>query len=270
MGMNIKKFKIILPGAITSISILCGLFAIFFSIMGHDNAGTYTASCWLIIFAAIIDGVDGKVARLTNSSSDFGIQYDSIADIITFGTATSVVLFKQIFADLVEFSPAYYLLPIIYLLCGSIRLARFNTTATTGAKKCFYGLPIPSAAGTLMSLLLFFHALETIYGVPLSDALKTRVTVFYTLLVSVLMVSLVEHDITSRFFFGEIRKHWLRSIINFLIALYLIVGYILFDDAGTACFLVAAFYIFYSLGLAFRRFIDSGDDSDSEVQLQQE
>src|SRR3989339_847285 len=188
--MDVSKYRIVLPGTITGVSILAGLFAIFFVIIGRDKNGYYTLSCWLIIFAGIFDGLDGKVARLTRSSSEFGIQFDSIADVITFGTAASVVLFKQAFAERVADSPAYYLVPIIFLLCGAIRLARFNTTATTGAKKCFYGLPIPAAASAIMGLFLFFYALENIYGLSLSDEFKTRVTVFYTLLVSCLMVSL--------------------------------------------------------------------------------
>ncbi len=250
MNADLKIFRVVLPSSITSLSILCGLFAIFNVLLGRQNQGTYTVSCWLIIVAALIDGVDGKVARMTHSSSPFGIQYDSIADVITFGVAATVVLFQQVFAALVEASPAYYLIPVLFLLCGAIRLARFNVTATTGAKKCFRGLPAPTAASAIMGLFLFSHALETIYGVPLSPAFKVRLAVLWTLLVSLLMVSVVEYSVTARFFLGEMRQHWFRTLVNAFILIDLVAGYVLFDDAGTAFFLLGAFYVGYHLWLA--------------------
>jgi len=260
--MNIQKYKIVLPGAITSLSILCGLFAIFLALTNHEDGGYYIMSCWLIIFAAIIDGIDGKVARMTNSSSEFGIQYDSIADVIVFGVSATVVIFRQTYQELIDLNPAYYLIPILFLLCGAIRLARFNTTATTGSKKCFYGLPIPSAAGAIMSLFLLFHALEIDYHVAISEVLKIRITTLYTILVSVLMVSVIEYDTSNFFFFGKIKTHWFRSIINFFIVCFL------FVNAGIAFFLIGIFYITYNIGRAILRFIRSKDESVPEVYLQ--
>lgn len=250
MNVDLKIFRVVLPGSITSLSILCGLFAIFNVLLDRQNQHTYTVSCWLIIAAALIDGIDGKVARLTHSSSPFGIEYDSIADVITFGVATTVVMFKQAFAELVDASPAYYLIPVLFLLCGAIRLARFNVSATVGAKKCFRGLPAPTAASSIMALFLFMYALETVYGVPLPPAFKVRITVFWTLMVSLLMVSVVEFSITARFFLAEMRKHWFRTLVNVLILVDMVAGYILFDDAGTAFFLLGAFYIGHHLWLA--------------------
>jgi CDP-diacylglycerol--serine O-phosphatidyltransferase len=253
VNVDLKIFRLALPSSITSLSILCGLFAIFQVLVGTANQGTYTVSCWLIIVAGLIDGIDGKVARLTNTSSEFGIQYDSIADIITFGVAATVIIFQQVVADLVDASPAYYLIPVIYLLCGAIRLARFNVTATTGMKKCFYGMPAPTAAISVMALFLFLHALENIYGVPVPDAFKVRVSVFGVLLVSLLMVSRIEFSIFARFFFIGNRKHWFRFALNVLIVGYMVAGYVLFDDAGTAFFLLGVFYIGYHLTLAAGR-----------------
>ena len=265
MNVDLKMFRLALPSSITSLSILCGLFAIFQILIGPSNQGTYTVSCWLVIVAGLIDGIDGKVARMTNSTSEFGIQYDSIADIITFGVAGSVVIFRQVVADLVGTSPAYYLIPVIYLLCGAIRLARFNVTATTGAKKCFYGMPAPTAAITVMALFLFMHALEHIYGVPMSAAFKVRLSVFGVLLVSLLMVSRVEFSIFARFFFIDNRRHWIRFVGNTLIVGYMVAGYILFDDAGTAFFLLGVFYIGYHLTLAARRRLEQRVAGESDA-----
>ena len=253
MNVDLKIFRLALPSSITSLSILCGLFAVFHLLTGTANQGTYTMSCWLIIVASLIDGIDGKVARLTNSSSEFGIQYDSIADIITFGFATTVVIFQQVVADLVAAAPAYYLIPVIFLLCGAIRLARFNVTATTGMKKCFYGMPAPTAAISVVSLFLFWHALENIYGVHLSAAFRVRFAVTWVLLVSLLMVSRIEFSIFARFFLIDKRRHWFRTLCNALILGYMVAGYMLFDDAGTAFFLLGVFYIAYHVTLAAGR-----------------
>jgi CDP-diacylglycerol---serine O-phosphatidyltransferase len=270
--VDIKKYKIVLPSMITSASILCGLFAIFLSINNLEDNGWYTVSCWLIILASIIDGLDGKVARLTKTSSEFGIQYDSIADVITFGVATSVVLFKQIYLAQVDANPVFYIFPMLYLLCGAIRLARFNTTATTGAKNCFYGLPIPTAAGAIVSLMLFFHWVEqnphpipglSLSILPFSDGTVLRITSLYTVLVSFLMVSLIKYDVSGYFFFGEIKKHWFRSIMNVLIVL------MVFFYPSLAFFLMAVFYIFYGLGrLVTGLWNKKEDDEQVETEIQ--
>jgi len=256
-GRDLSRFKIVLPGAITSISILCGLFAL---ILTYNDAliakhgGWLVVSCWLIIFAAVIDGVDGKIARLTNSSSEFGIQFDSIADVITFGMASTIVLYRQMIKGAVAINPAYYIVPVAFLLAGAVRLARFNVTASTEGKKCFYGLPIPTAAGSVMALFLFFHALEgdisaTLIergfistGIVISDHIKLKTTVVFTLFVSMLMVSTVRYGVSGDFFFGRIIQNKIRSLINLAILVFCV-----FVNAGAAFFLMSLFYIFYHI-----------------------
>lgn len=261
MNVDLKSFRWALPSTITSLSILCGSFAMFQLLMGSCNEGFYTVASWLIIVAALIDGVDGKVARLTNTSSEFGIQFDSMADIITFGVATSLLVFRHTIAPQVGTSPAYYLIPLIFLLCSAIRLARFNTTATTGSKKGFVGMPAPSAASSVAALYLFYYAAENIYGLTLPEGFKLRFAVAWVLMVSLLMVSRVEFSIVARFFWIGNRKHWFRFSVNVLIVAYMILGYIFFDDAGTAFFLLGCFYVAYHLARAAkRRFI--GPDSE--------
>ncbi len=270
--VDIKKYKIVLPSMITSISILCGLFAIFLCISNNEDGGWFTVSCWLLIIAAMMDGLDGKVARLTKTSSEFGIQYDSIADVITFGVAATVIIFKQIYLLQVEANPIFYLFPILFLLCGAIRLARFNTTATTGAKKGFYGLPIPAAACSIMSLFLFFHWAEQhpypIPGIPLhlppfSEDFVLRISSLSIVLVSFLMVSLIKYDVSVDFFFGEIRQHKIRSLINLLIF-----G-TLFFYPSLAFFLISVFYIFYCLGRSIIGSFNKDEEENAGVIQQQ-
>ena len=255
--MEIQKYKIALPGMVTSLSVLAGLFAIFLT-FSEPADGFYTLSCWLIIFAAVFDGVDGKVARLTHSSSEFGIQYDSMADVITFGVAATVVIFKQVFINLIDDNPAFYVFPIFFLLCGAIRLARFNCTATTRAKSGFTGLPIPAAAGSLVALILFFEGWDRFiapqFGMPgLPEEIKIRMMCGYVVLVSVLMVSNIHYDVSRYFFFGDIKEHKFRSAVNFLILM------LMFWHPGFGCYAIASFYILYGL---VRAVFGSGEPDD--------
>ena len=237
--MNIVRYKIVIPSMITTISILCGVFAVY-SCLSQTPKDAYTLACWLIIFAAIIDGLDGKVARMTKTSSEFGIQFDSIADVITFGVAATAVLYKAMFINYVRTNPIFYFFPTFFLICGAIRLARFNITASTKGKSGFVGLPIPTAAGALVSLMLFFYWMSK-HGFYIPETVQLRVAVFYTLLVSVLMVSQVKYDVSYNFFFGEIRRHLFRSTVNGLIFI------LLFVYPSLAFFAVSSFYILYGI-----------------------
>ncbi|MFH0919415.1 MAG: CDP-diacylglycerol--serine O-phosphatidyltransferase [Fibrobacterota bacterium] len=258
--MNLQKYKIVLPNMVTSVSILAGLFAIFFTFEEPvaQNGGFYTFSCWLIIFAAIVDGLDGKVARLTHSSSEFGIQYDSIADVITFGVAATIVIFRQIFFNLIDDNRIFYLIPIFFLLCGAVRLARFNCSATTKAKSGFTGLPIPVAACALVSLILFFEGWDCFlvpkFGLTgLPEEIKTRMMIGSVLLVSVLMVSQVKYDVTYMFLFNDIKKHPIRTTV-----LLLILG-LTFWHPGLGFYVLSSFYILFGL---VRAVFGTGPDND--------
>lgn len=251
--MDIKKYKIVLPSMVTGINILCGLFAIFFALEGKSN---YSISCWLIIIAVIMDGIDGKVAQITQTSSEFGIQFDSLADVITFGVATTVVIHKSIFIHYANKNPLFYLVPIAFLLCGAIRLAKFNTTATTKRKAGFTGLPIPTGAGALVSIILFFQWLQN-QNIIIPQNIKIRIIIFYSLLISFLMISQLEYDVPYHFFFGNLKKHILKSIIIFAICITL------FIYPGIAFFCIALFYILNGIAKnLFKR--ESSAETDTE------
>ncbi|OGJ93718.1 MAG: CDP-diacylglycerol--serine O-phosphatidyltransferase [Candidatus Raymondbacteria bacterium RifOxyC12_full_50_8] len=271
--MNIRKYKIAIPSMLTSISILAGIMAIFICIDGTRE--NYSLACWLIIMAAVIDGLDGKVARLTRTSSEFGIQFDSIADVITFGAAATAVLFRSIFLDRVGSNPIFYVFPVIFLICGAVRLARFNITATTGKKTGFTGLPIPTAAGALMSLLLIFTWMDNAgngawlaawlahKGIAVPDDLKLRITIGYLVVVSFLMVSLVKYPTSFGFFFNDIRGHKIRSFINALLVV------ILFIYPSVTFFLVSVFYIAYGFATSTQDPVqDNGETEKLTIDVQ--
>lgn len=138
-----RNVKIIFPSLITSFSMICGFAAILLASDGRIITASY-----LILVAAFLDGLDGKVARLTNTASEFGIQYDSMADLVSFGVAP-VVIYYRFFLYQRGTEQMFVLLPIMFLLSGAIRLARFNVTASIYGKDYFTGMPIPTAAVTL-------------------------------------------------------------------------------------------------------------------------
>lgn len=145
--------RAMLPGMFTLGNLLCGFLAVTNTIEGH-----YVTAAWWIIIAGIFDALDGKVARLAGASSEFGIEFDSIADVVSFGMAPAVLFYSYALKGSGEMG---YLLAFGYLAAGAFRLARFNITATTGKKFHFTGMPIPSGAGILASYILFT---ENVWG----------------------------------------------------------------------------------------------------------
>ena len=118
----------------------------------------YVTSCWLILVAAVLDLLDGLVARLTRTESLFGAQLDSLADVIAFGAAPAVLMYVRM-GDLENRHLAEGS-AIFFAVCGALRLARFNVQKTKVEKKSFTGLPIPAAAGMVVSTFLFLQRVD--------------------------------------------------------------------------------------------------------------
>ncbi len=145
----------LLPNLLTS----AALFAGFYSIITGIN-GNFEAAAIAIIVAGILDGLDGRVARLTNTQSDFGEQYDSLSDLISFGLAPALLAFNWALASLSEISimagKLGWLASFLFVACAALRLARFNTQVGIADKRYFQGLASPAAAGTLVLTIWFF------------------------------------------------------------------------------------------------------------------
>lgn len=116
--------------------------------------GNPTQACWLVVLAAFLDGLDGFVAKVAKGSTRFGIEFDSLADIVSFGAAPALIVHTLDIPFLGQWS---WLLGAVYLLCAAFRLARFNLTATREEKHVFLGLPVPAAAISLLSYVLLCH-----------------------------------------------------------------------------------------------------------------
>ena len=142
-----RKGIYLLPNLITSASLFGGFYAIIASIQGRFEAGA-TA----IILSAICDGLDGRVARFTGTTSDFGTEYDSLSDLVAFGVAPAVLAYLW---ALKPFGRLGWLAAFMFAVCGALRLARFNVEKSKIKSTFFKGLPIPPAACFIASLILF-------------------------------------------------------------------------------------------------------------------
>ena len=143
--MNINPLYV-LPNLFTAGSIFLGIVSIVFA-----SKGSFESSCWLILFSMVLDGLDGRVARLTNTASKFGVEFDSLADIVAFGVAPALLLYFYIGSDYGRYGIA---VSAIFVIFGGIRLARFNISTANSEPGVFIGLPIPSAAAICVLWIL--------------------------------------------------------------------------------------------------------------------
>jgi CDP-diacylglycerol--serine O-phosphatidyltransferase len=145
----------LLPNALTTGALFAGFYSIISGINGH-----YIAAAIAVVVAGLLDGLDGRVARLTNTQSDFGVQYDSLSDLISFGLAPALLAFNWSLSSLKDLSPMAgklgWLAAFLFVACAALRLARFNTQAASQDKSYFQGLASPAAAGTLVATIWFF------------------------------------------------------------------------------------------------------------------
>jgi len=145
-GLKIRQRGIyLLPNLFTTAALFCGFYAIIASIHGKFEPAA------IAIFAAMVfDGLDGRIARLTNTQSAFGVQYDSLSDMVSFGVAPALVSFNWALSSLGKIG---WSISFLYATCAALRLARFNTQADTADKNYFTGLASPAAAAILASIV---------------------------------------------------------------------------------------------------------------------
>ena len=168
-----------------------GLFGGFFAIIAASQ-GRFEAACLAIFIAGVLDGIDGRVARLTNTQSEFGVQYDSLADLISFGMAPALVMYHWSLASmkLDGLTPGKlgWLAAFLYAACAALRLARFNSQVANVDKRWFIGLASPAAAGLMASFVWTMHDLG-LQGPDLRHAALAVTVVAGLLMVSQLRYS---------------------------------------------------------------------------------
>lgn len=142
----------LLPNLFTTSALFAGFYAIIAGIQGN-----FVAAAVAVFVAGLFDATDGRVARLTNTQSDFGVQYDSLSDLVSFGLAPALVMYSWSLASLHELGPAWgklgWAAAFLYAACAALRLARFNTQQEVADKSWFEGLASPAAAGLVMAFI---------------------------------------------------------------------------------------------------------------------
>lgn len=211
---GIKKGLYVIPTAFTAGNIACGFLAVLWSIRGFHLAfsdpvgasGYFNYAAVAIGLAILFDTLDGRVARMTKTATEIGVQFDSLADVLTFGIAPTALIFSWAFAPSFQESSSEYgfgvFLLFMYIMCGAFRLARFNIQSTRPRvllegtpkldKKNFVGLPIPPAAGLMASIVHFAPMPLSSYGEALSQSYAMLMMVLIAVL-GILMVSTLKY-----------------------------------------------------------------------------
>jgi CDP-diacylglycerol--serine O-phosphatidyltransferase len=206
--MAITKYRGVIPGMFTMGNLFCGFASIITSVKGEKP----TEAAWLIIFAAFFDFLDGLVARLSGSSSRFGVELDSLADVVSFGMAPAVLLYTF---KMIEFGNWGWLPGFVFISAAAFRLARFNLTAKLESKGNFIGMPVPAAAVALASFVIFC---EAIWGEIRLD----RFLLIMVIMFSALMVSTIEYEAMPGFDFSK-RRNRIKMLMLVIIGIGLVV-----------------------------------------------
>ncbi len=228
-----RKSVYLLPNLLTSMSLFCGFYAMIATI---DRKFTYAA--YAIFVSCVLDAMDGRVARATGSTSRFGVEYDSLADVIAFGVAPGLLAYMWAMKGYGRFG---WLAAFLFVACGALRLARFNVQVETVQKKHFLGLPIPAAAATIAATVLFFSE----FGLTIEIRKIVVPVLMYGL--AFLMVSAVKYASFKQSTFFKTR-HFEAVVIAIL--LFVIV---LIEPAVTLFVVTAGYMLSGPVSYLFRR-----------------
>jgi len=219
------NFIFILPNLFTAASIFSGVFSMISAVEGNFNQ-----AAWLVFLSLILDGLDGRVARLTNTCSRFGIEFDSLADIVAFGVAPALLMYLFIGHEFGRFG---VVVSALFVIFGAVRLARFNVMTTQVEPSVFIGVPIPTAAVFISLLVLLFEK----YGVKSEYGL---LLMFFSIMVSFLMVSNIRYPSFKKVTLSP--KHVMKL---FVVILFLALSIFMYPIEGIT--LTITLYILYGL-----------------------
>ncbi len=221
-----KKGIYILPNGLT----LCGMFFGFYAIVSAIK-GDYVRAAWAILIADLFDGLDGWVARLTNTTTKFGLELDSLSDIIAFGIAPSVLVYTW---TLEPFGRIGAATAFLFVACGALRLARYNIQMVSTEKLSFTGLPIPGAATVLATLVIFYHTFAD------KPPEKSFLVLVLTIVLSILMISTLRFHGAKEIDLKKRKPFWV------LVFLVLII-FVVVVHPPTALFSFAMAYLLWGI-----------------------
>ena len=196
----------LLPNLLTTGALFAGFYAIVAAINGR-----YEPAAISIFIAMVLDGMDGRIARMTNTQSDFGAEYDSLADMVSFGLAPALVAYEWILVDLGKIG---WLGAFVFTSAAALRLARFNTQARVADKKFFQGLPSPAAAAVVAGLIWFME----------SYSMKSHIATMPFLFVVTIALALLMVSNVRYYSFKELD---LRGRVPFVALLAIVLGFVL-------------------------------------------
>jgi len=222
-----KITRAVVPSLFTVLNMFCGFMSII-----HASNGDFISAGWLIMLAAGFDAVDGVMARITRSSSEFGVEIDSLSDVISFGAAPAFLVYQ---AELYKLGSVGILISSLLMVFAGLRLARFNTQLVGFDKDHFVGLPAPVSALTAASFVLNFWT--DVKGLGTTAPLLAPLAV----LLSLLMVSKVRYDTLPKFSRKTIQKEPWKYLF---LALAVVV---VFASAGGAILPLLLLFIFLGL-----------------------
>ncbi len=191
--MRIRLSRSIVPNLFTVLNIFFGFLCMIYALQGK-----FVLAAWYIILSAICDTLDGFMARLTNSASEFGVELDSLADVVSFGVAPSFMLYALV---LNEYGTFGALVASVPLIMGALRLARFNVQLVGFSKEYFTGMPIPMSALLMISYVLFFHPEDI-----LASELLRYGLIGLTVVCGLLMVSTIRYPVIPKLSLGAFRE----------------------------------------------------------------
>ena len=228
----LRRGVFLLPATITSIGLLSGFYSMVSAVTGH-----FEVAAVMIIIAFFCDGLDGRIARASRTSSQFGVEYDSLSDVVAFGVAPAMLVFSWALKPIGSLGIA---VGGLFVLCGALRLARFNVQTATADKSRFVGLPIPGAAVMIASLVLAYSYFEF-------DSPRTLCTFMapITLTLGGLMISRVPYP---SFKTMKLEK---RAQVE-LVIIMMVVAAMLFAMPQLTAFLLSAAYVLSGPALMIR------------------
>ncbi len=226
VSVAVMRKVYLVPNLVTSANLFCGFYSITASARGD-----FTTAAWAIFVAAIFDSMDGRIARMAKATSAFGVEYDSLSDLTSFGVAPGLLLYHYSLAPLGRVGLA---ISFLFALCSALRLARFNVTVSSLPKNFFQGLPTPAAANLIGTLVIFqeFRGMD-----PVS---RTGWMLGIAILISVLMVSSIAFPSFKEF-------HWRSRASAGILMIGMLSIILIAIEPRISLFLVGAFYVSASI-----------------------
>jgi len=207
---QMKKGIFVLPNLFTTASLFAGVYALISSI----NEEFYRAAVAIII-ALVLDGLDGRMARMTNTTSKFGTEYDSLSDLVAFGVAPATLAYTWALSSYGKWG---WISAFIYVACGALRLARFNVQVNVVEKKVFNGLPIPAAALVVASSVILHHELMKAGFLEGMGTVQSMMIMFSIFGLSLLMVSSVKY-----YSFKDLNYFVRKPFMSFILIIFILI-----------------------------------------------